>query len=129
MAMKAKKWKTPKNDELFQIIINTNKPKDAKALGRKVEKYDEEDWNSIRLEVMKQGLRAEFSDQNPEYKQKLLDTGSKILVEASPYDKIWGIGMKAADAYKLSTSQWNKILRERNLLGKALMEIREELRN
>lgn len=126
MATKALQWKTPKNEELFKLIINSSTPKEAKACGRKVENYDDKEWANIRFDVMVAGLRNKFS-QNPKYKQELISTGDKILVEASPYDAIWGIGMTVDKAYKLSSQEWNDILEQRNHLGKALMKVRDEL--
>ena len=130
MSRKAKQWPTPKNELIFNEITKSKTPKEAKALGRKVEKFDEKEWDSLRVDIMKDGLRYKFSDQNPmtlEYKKNLIATGNAILIEASPYDKIWGIGMKEKDAYKLNEEEWHRVLKERNLLGKALMEIRSEL--
>ena len=66
---------------------------------------------------------AKFS-QNEPLKEFILSTGSKILVEASPYDKIWGIGMSASDENVTNPSLWQG----QNLLGIALMEVRETLR-
>ena len=71
---------------------------------------------------MKEGLYAKFI-QNDILKRKLLDTNDFILVEASPYDSIWGIGMTSAVASKVSQNQW----KGKNLLGIALMEVRANL--
>jgi len=118
----------PTNEKLKQEILNTTNPKDAKLFGRKVKNFDEAVWNSVRFEVMKKGLTEKFS-QNLEYKTKLLDTKNKILVEASPFDGIWGIKYSKDSALKLSNEVLNKVLQERNLLGKALMEVRKDLNN
>jgi len=126
MAMKAKQWKTSKNDDLFNRIIKSAHPKEAKSFGRQVEKYNETEWSKVRFNIMVEGLRNKFL-QNPEYKEKLLSTKEMILVEASPYDSIWGIGMTVKDAYSLSEKEWQSILENRNLLGKALMKVRTEL--
>ena len=75
---------------------------------------------------MKKGLTEKFSQL--EYKAKLLATNNKILVEASLYDKIWGIGYSEKDVLNLSKDDWNKVLQERNLLGKALMEVRNNFK-
>lgn len=84
-------------------------------------------WATVRFDTMVQGLRMKFA-QNPVYRDRLLATNSAILVEASPYDKLWGIGMSATGAKKLTESELNAVLASRNLLGKALMVVREELR-
>ena len=70
---------------------------------------------------MYDGVYAKFS-QNPELKTQLLATGEKVLVEASPYDKIWGIGFNKSDALT-SKAKWGQ-----NLLGKVLMEVRNKLK-
>jgi ribA/ribD-fused uncharacterized protein len=69
---------------------------------------------------MKFALQQKFS-QNPKYLEKLLDTKDSILVEASPFDDIWGIGMNEKNFLELSSESKEKILNDRNLLGKALM--------
>ena len=70
------------------------------------------------------GNKAKFS-QNPDLKEFLLSTGDAILVEASPYDKIWGIGLDKEQAMKGTVEQWQG----ENLLGCALMEVRDWLSN
>lgn len=97
-------------------------PNFYKSLGRKVKNYDEDKWNKIRYEVMLDCLRAKF--KVPELRQRLLNTENKELVEASPYDKIWGIGLRADNPGSNDKSRWLG----QNLLGKALMEIREEIK-
>lgn len=69
-----------------------------------------------------EGNVAKFS-QNPDLKEFLLGTGDAVIVEASPYDKIWGIGLKANDERARNPETW----RGENLLGFALMDVREEL--
>lgn len=69
---------------------------------------------------MVQVLEAKFED--PELKKILLATGDRIIVEASPYDCIWGVGLSEEDD-DLYNGNWNG----QNLLGKALMEVREKL--
>jgi len=71
-----------------------------------------------------EGNKAKFG-QNPELKEFLLSTGDAILVEASPYDKIWGIGLDRETAMKGTVNQW----KGENLLGYALMEVRDWLRS
>ena len=67
---------------------------------------------------------AKFS-QNEHARQALLCTGDKILAEASPYDTIWGIGMEASDPNSTSPAKW----KGKNLLGKALMRVRDALKS
>lgn len=104
-------------------IVKANNPKDVKRLGRAVQNFDDKIWKACRYEVMKNVLRAKFSDEG--LRRLLLNTGNRTLVEASPYDKIWGIGLSADDPNALNPNNW----KGSNLLGKALMEIRAELQN
>lgn len=104
-------------------IIKTNNPKEQKALGRKVSGFNEDIWNKQKLEIVIKGNLLKFS-QNPELKRQLLSTGNKILVEGSPYDLVWGVGLKWDDPLILNESNW----RGENLLGKALMIVRDKLK-
>lgn len=93
-----------------------------KHLGRKVKNYDDSVWCKKRFNIVKFGLTLKFS-QNPKLKEQLLAVGSKKLVEASPYDKIWGIGLSYEDAKNVPENKWPGL----NLLGKVLDEVKEEL--
>ena len=76
-----------------------------------------------KYDIVVEGNKAKFS-QNDDLKEYLLSTGDAILVEASPYDRIWGIGLYPGQAAKGSIDQWRGL----NLLGAALMEVRDWLR-
>lgn len=104
-----------------EAIVKATNPKDVKHLGRAVQNFDDKVWKARRYEIMKDVLRAKFSDAG--LRQLLLSTGNRTLVEASPYDRVWGIGLSADDPRALNPNNW----RGSNLLGKALMEIRAEL--
>jgi ribA/ribD-fused uncharacterized protein len=129
MTQKALKFASEKNKnaDLAKQIPLCASSKEAKQLGRQVKDFSESVWATVRFDTMVQGLRMKFA-QNPVYRDRLLATNSAILVEASPYDKLWGIGMSATGAKKLTESELNAVLASRNLLGKALMVVREELR-
>lgn len=120
MAKKAELFKDPIT--LNKILKSTN-PKDIKSLGREVKNYKEEIWNLHKSNIVIEGNMLKFG-QNPELKKILLSTGDTILVEASPYDKIWGIGLGVEDEDILDESKW----KGQNLLGKALMVVRERLK-
>jgi len=111
----------PENSSLEKKILETNNPKTIKDLGRLVQNFSQEIWDEKKYEIMKDGLEAKFS-QNPELKIKLINTDNAILVEASPYDTVWGIGLNAHDA---QTKKW----RGQNLLGKALMDVRDKYKS
>lgn len=120
MASKAKLF----NDEsILTKILKADTPNEAKSLGRKVSNFDAQIWDEQKFEIVKRANFFKFS-QNEEFKDFLLSTHDKILVEASPYDKIWGIGMLESDKNINNPLFWNG----ENLLGFALMEVREELR-
>ncbi|GAA0727044.1 NADAR domain-containing protein [Aquimarina litoralis] len=111
------------NDEtMLQKIIDCNHPMEAKQFGRKVKNFDPEIWNQHKYEIVKEGNFHKFS-QNEEMKQFLLDTKNRIIIEASPRDRIWGIGMGQANEKAQNPNLW----RGQNLLGFALMEVRDEL--
>ena len=95
-------------------------PKDITALGKMISPFDEKRWEEHREEIVYHGNLYKFG-QDEGLKKKLLDTGKLILVEASPYDKIWGIGFGEDKAMR-EKGRWGL-----NLLGKALMRVREEL--
>ena len=113
-----------KDVEIFGKILNATDPKEIKALGREIKNFDPKIWNQHKFEIVVKGNLGKFAE-NPELKEFLLSTGNKILVEASPYDKIWGIGMKEGTPGIENHSNW----KGENLLGFALMEVRDELRN
>jgi ribA/ribD-fused uncharacterized protein len=96
-----------------------------KSLGRQVKNYDEEEWVANRLQIMTDICIAKFG-QIPEYREWLLGTGDLYIVEASPYDKIWGIGLEETDPRAIDPSQWPSDAL--NLLGLALMAARDFLR-
>jgi ribA/ribD-fused uncharacterized protein len=108
------------NIELGKKIMNELIPKQIKRLGRLVKNYDDVEWNKCRYNIMKESLIHKFS-QNTILKKQLLETNTKYLVEASPFDKIWGIGIKQSDAMRVFSDLWPG----QNLLGKALMEVRD----
>jgi len=104
-------------------ILACGHPKQAKEFGRQVAGFDEKKWVSERFGFVIAGNYAKFS-QNLSLRNYLLETNAKILVEASPYDRIWGIGLAADDERALKPQQWRGL----NLLGFALMQVRERLR-
>lgn len=95
-----------------------------KAAGRAVKNYNDDVWNAKRFEIMSEGLYQKFS-QNDILKERLLKTGDKFLVEASPYDDIWGIKLDERRARLSHPSLWPG----KNLLGIALTYVRERLVN
>jgi len=109
--------------KIAEQILNTPNPKENKKLGRKVKGFDKEDWELHCLDYMIDVNLAKFK-QHEGLLKDLLSTGDKTIVEASPYDVIWGIGLHWEDDDVLDESKW----RGKNLLGIALMAVRTKIK-
>jgi ribA/ribD-fused uncharacterized protein len=120
--MMAQKARLFGDEEVFARIVAAPHPKVAKDLGRQVRGFDEDTWGARRFEIVTAGSVAKFG-QDPALKEYLLGTGRRVLVEASPRDQIWGIGLGADDDRAAWPSQWRGL----NLLGFALMQARADL--
>ena len=108
--------------EVAEKILTAAHPREHKALGRKVKSFDDKVWTASRERIVLAGNRVKFT-QNPELKELLLATKGTELVEASPYDKIWGIGLAASDPRAQDPTLW----KGQNLLGRILTQLRAEL--
>lgn len=122
--MMAEKARLFGDSQIAQAIIETRDPREQKKLGRKAKGFDENIWQAHRVEIVVRGNIAKFS-QNTHMKQILLATGSRRLVEASPLDKIWGIGLAADHPDAYNVERWQGL----NLLGLALEIVRDRLMN
>jgi len=111
----------PKNNILLNKILSEVNSYKIKQFGRQVKNYNESVWNKARYGIMIKALRLKFT-QNADIKAKLLSTNPKKLYEVSPYDSIWGIGLSVQEAMYTDPKHYGS-----NLLGKALMQIRDEL--
>ena len=120
--MMAGKARLFEDNEMLEAILQAKTPAEAKKLGRKIKNFDDTIWKEKRFEIVVEGNYHKFSDT--EYKQFLLGTGNKIIVEASPSDRIWGIGMTQDAAGIHNPKNWKGL----NLLGFALMEVRDRLK-
>lgn len=108
--------------EVAAKILAADHPREHKALGRKVKQFDDATWKRAREAIVMAGNRAKFT-QNKDLLELLLATQGTTLVEASPYDKIWGIGLAATDPRANDANRW----KGQNLLGKILTALRDEL--
>ena len=108
------------NTVLMEAILTEKSPSKIKRYGRKVENFIDDVWNDIKFKIMLDALRFKFN-QNDKIKQKLIKSKPKILYEASKYDNIWGICFSSSTAVNK-----NKTFFGKNLLGIALMTIRDE---
>ncbi|MEO1245134.1 MAG: NADAR family protein [Pseudomonadota bacterium] len=111
------------DSETAAAILDVDSPGAAKALGRRVRDFDEDTWVEYRWDVVVSGNLAKFSC-TPALGKYLLATGRSVLVEASPHDRIWGIGMDKTEAMSVTPDRWQG----ENILGFALMEVRDRLR-
>lgn len=100
-------------------VLGAGHPKRAKEIGRGVRGFDETRWRESRYEIVLAGSLAKFG-QHPELRDYLLGTGERVLVEASPLDRVWGIGLAADDPAAADPARWRGL----NLLGFALTEAR-----
>lgn len=96
----------------------------VKKLGRGVQNYDEDYWESRRYKIVLFGVRLKFS-QNLDLKEFLMATGDSKMIESSPYDKVWACGLSEYEAKKTPEEKWPG----RNLLGKILDELKLEFKN
>lgn len=112
--------------ETANKIMMTDYPKVAKSLGREVKNFDQNIWDLNKRAIYFDVIKAKFTDErNKDIKQKLIDTGDSILVECSPYDRVWGIGY-SKNSPEFIAKQFDKW--GQNLLGKVLMKVRGRIR-
>ena len=111
------------DQETADAIALEPEPSKQKALGREVKGFDKQQWKKKREKIVEEGNWWKFTQpKEGDLGGMLLETGDRMLVEASPYDRIWGIGYGASDA-EGNRGTWGE-----NLLGKALMRVRDRLR-
>lgn len=125
----AEHWMMAKKAELFndkkivKKILAEKNPAVVKELGRQVENFDLDIWNSASYKIVVEGNKEKFM-QNKPIKDFLIQTGSKIIAEASPGSTIWGTGLSYYDEEVRNPFRW----KGENLLGFALMEVRDYLK-
>ncbi len=110
------------DDEIAAEILAVPDPRTHKALGRKVRGFDDRTWKGARERIVHAGNHAKFT-QHPDLKAALLATVGTELVEASPMDTIWGIGLASSNPRATDRSKWRGL----NLLGRILTRLRDEL--
>jgi ribA/ribD-fused uncharacterized protein len=120
--MMAAKARLFNDEDSVRRVVAAGHPQKAKAIGREVKAFDTGIWQRHRMELVVEGNIHKFR-QNPALLDYLLSTGNRVLVEASPVDRIWGIGLAADDDRAGHPAQWRGL----NLLGFALMHARFEL--
>lgn len=120
--MMAEKARTFGDIEAAEQILVATSPEDVKKIGRRVKNFNAEIWSERSVDVVVRGNIAKFS-QNKRLGEWLRATGSKVLVEASPEDAIWGIGLHRDDPRATDPKVWPG----KNLLGFAIMSVRDQL--
>ena len=121
--MMANKAELFEDTEIRRQILQCRDPKRMKALGRKVKNFEEAVWDEAKYPIVLNGNYLKFT-QNPGLRKFLISTGESVIVEASPFDAVWGIHMGQEEEDILNPLKW----RGENLLGFALMEVRDEIR-
>lgn len=107
------------DDKNAHQILNTSNAKKQKSLGRAVKNFDSATWDKVKRDTVYTANLLKF-DQNKDLLQMLIDTGNTYLVEASPYDKVWGIGMREGEKGIEDFNNW----KGENLLGNILTDLR-----
>ncbi|MEU6555539.1 NADAR family protein [Streptomyces sp. NPDC046915] len=120
--MMAGKARLFEDAEAERHVLAAGHPSQAKKAGRLVRGFDEAIWERERFRIVVEGSVHKFSAHD-DLREFLLNTGERVLVEASPVDRVWGIGLAAEDEAAADPERW----RGPNLLGFALMEARERL--
>ncbi|KZX17074.1 NADAR family protein [Methanobrevibacter filiformis] len=121
--MMAEKARIFKDEDNLEKIMICDSPNEMKSLGREVQNFNSELWDKVKYSIVLNGNYHKFS-QNNELRNYLISTGDKLLVEASSYDKIWGIGFESDEVEAKNPNLW----KGQNLIGFALMEVRDELK-
>lgn len=121
--MMAKKALLFNDMDSYDAIMEAKRPADQKSIGRTVKGFVKNKWEAVCRDIVYDANYAKFT-QNANLKNQLLESGDRELVEASPYDTIWGIGMRDSDPNILDKSKW----RGTNWLGQAIMKVRETLK-
>ncbi len=120
MAMKAQFFG---DTEAQAKIMATKDPAKQKAIGREVKGFKVDEWSKVSRRFVYAGNYAKFT-QNSDLYVELMNTGDLEIVEASPYDKIWGIGLGETDPRAFDKTQWQGL----NWLGECVMKVRADLR-
>jgi len=120
MSRKALLFKDVKTNEKIMALTD---PRMIKEAGREVKNFKKDKWDVICREVVYRANYAKFT-QNPDLLKELISTGNKTLTEASPYDVIWGIGLRANDPRALCRETWLGS----NWLGEAITKVREDIK-
>lgn len=112
------------DQEIADRILKTDSPKEQKELGRMVKNFNKNRWDNVGFNFVYRGNYAKFS-QNDDLYDELMNTDNRILVEASPSDQIWGIGMAEHEKGIENPKNW----KGQNLLGFAITLVKHQLKS
>jgi len=104
------------------MIMSAVDPSDQKRYGRQVTSFNKEKWDAVAREAVYRGSYAKYA-QNSDMLKELLATEGSTLVEASPEDNIWGIGLRKSDPRAHDRKTWKGT----NWLGEALTKVRDRI--
>ena len=121
--MMAKKALLFGDTQAYQRIMTSKSPSEQKDLGRMVTSFDAVLWEKHRFGIVWYANYLKFS-QHEDLKTRLLNTGTRVIAEASPVDLVWGVGFAVEDEKIHDERNWTGL----NLLGKAIMSVRESLK-
>lgn len=108
--------------EVAEKILKTDNPKECKNLGRQVKNFNSEEWDSVKEEIMYKAVKAKF-EQDGLCNYCIMKFIHQKFIEGSPYDKIWGVGIKYNDKRIFNEKNW----KGENLLGKILTKVRDDI--
>ena len=111
------------DEDVANAIMRTQNPMEQKALGRKVRGFNKDKWEEVCREYVYEANYAKFT-QNPDLLFELVSYGDREIVEASPEDPIWGIGMHETNPDIFDRTKWKGT----NWLGEAIMRVRDTLK-
>lgn len=108
------------DEDAAKAVLNEKDPRNQKTIGRTIKNYNDEKWDKVKFDIVMQNNIFKFF-QNPGWKELLIYTDGYELVEASPYDKIWGVGLGEDNPLIYDKNNWQG----ENLLGKAIDKARD----
>lgn len=112
-----------KDDEILKQILQSNSAREQQKLGKLVKNFVKSEWDAVARNIVYEGNYAKFT-QNQSFKESLLATGDRLMVETSPIDKIWGIGLGERGPKKYDRNAWQGT----NWLGEVLTKVREDIK-
>ena len=111
-----------KDTETYNKIMKATDPSEHQKIGREIKAFNQKIWDENKEKIVYDGNYFKFT-QNPELLAILLSTKGTELVEASPFDEIWGIAMDVDNPDITDKTKW----KGQNLLGKLLTQLRDDL--